>query len=429
MKKIVSILILFLLTSCNLMSMISGDKTSISSEFLDKIKVQGSDEPTDIFYLSNAIIDTVEKNFATFSYEVDYTNKTRVKVTSCEVSDIHNLSEVTCSCDTDSNCSVSIKATSGVTGEASYHLRLRNEIGLWSNTASVHLLIRVDSTGFKCPIGFVLVLENKEFSTNKFCLQAAEARVDQGLDAVDYEELPTRVNALAAYEHCNNLNLDTSVEGYRFGLISNPEWMTIARSIEGTAGNWSGIAGLPVEAGNGIIARGHADQTPSSPIGMKSLDSDPFSNTESPVTHSLQLQRTHLLASGHTVWDFAGNLSEWVDWDHIDDELTAYPREANNYQAHNWTSYLNLPMGDGVGLSFRELGSVNSILQNESYLLGHFFSTSSNLSKKILLRGGSYNDGFAAGIYAANLHYKKSAIVENDVGAGGVRCVLREISN
>ncbi len=114
--------------------------------------------------------------------------------------------------------------------------------------------------------------------------------------------LPVRGNISQeiAINYCRNL-------GPGYALINNAEWMTIAANIAGTAANWSGAA-----VGSGYINSGHNDSSPDAPCdGSNQYVDGNCANSGGETAFSQK--RTHSLSNGEIIWDFAGNVWEWVD--------------------------------------------------------------------------------------------------------------------
>lgn len=87
-------------------------------------------------------------------------------------------------------------------------------------------------------------------------------------------------------------------------LITNLEWMAIARNIENVPSNWTGGG-----VGAGAIYSGHNDNAPAYALPA-SADSDGYNSTVN-VAPSNQ-RRTHTLTNGQVIWDVAGNV-----WEHV----------------------------------------------------------------------------------------------------------------
>ena len=179
-----------------------------------------------------------------------------------------------------------------------------------------------------CPPGYAFVAGNAALATDEFCVMEFEAKarsaatgviVDEGCNAgcdpdgltgVTADSVPEGqpwryLNAVAARDACRAL-------GPAFDLISNPEWMTIARDAEGVTTNWSG--GAP---GRGRIVEGRTDDAPAGAAGVTDAG-DPYSNTDNTASEApgagWEQRRTVHLSTGSVVWDLAGNVQEWIDW-------------------------------------------------------------------------------------------------------------------
>lgn len=122
-----------------------------------------------------------------------------------------------------------------------------------------------------------------------------------------------------AKEYCKNIN------GH---LITNNEWMTIARNVEKIEANWCDRNGTNCGFAPGtkhkILANGHSDdlnEPTSSAGGSGALvaddDSKPCSGTTSDGSNicggKSSQKRTLTLDNGNIIWDFAGNVWQWVD--------------------------------------------------------------------------------------------------------------------
>lgn len=168
-----------------------------------------------------------------------------------------------------------------------------------------------------CPDeSYVPVEANEEYGTSAFCVFKTEAKNGgNSIPISAYEEIPW---GLAwpdqAKTYCRNL---TFLHGSG-DLISNYEWMVIARDIEATDANWSGG-----EVGNGYLNVGHTDNNPSERLSISDPD-DPWDQTGEDSSTWLQ-KRTHILSNGNVIWDFAGNVAEWTDWELGGDTITTAP--------------------------------------------------------------------------------------------------------
>lgn len=111
-------------------------------------------------------------------------------------------------------------------------------------------------------------------------------------------------------------------------LITNNEWMTIARNVEQIEANWcsrNGTAcGFPPGTKGKILAAGHGDtvnEASASAGGSGALvaasDNRPCYGTTSDGSNTCggksSQKRTLQLSNGNILWDFAGNVWQWVD--------------------------------------------------------------------------------------------------------------------
>ncbi|MAE59692.1 MAG: hypothetical protein CME69_12580, partial [Halobacteriovorax sp.] len=258
-----------------------------------------------------------------------------------------------------------------------------------------------------CPTGFVPVNGDENLSTNTFCVMAFEAKDNSG-DAVSEASATPWVSLSAndAQARCSAI----SEAGYSgtFTLISNPEWMTIARDIERTPANWEGEA-----VGSGHIYRGHSDNSPSNSLQV--LDElDPFDSTGNNSSQAggsgFEQGRAHALTGGSVIWDFAGNVWEWTDW------------------LPGTSSFALGPVDETASsseLSVAASGSLRNIdykPNNDSYSSANSFGRWSGGSGGAAIRGGAFDSTLDSGAFALDLS-RTPASVNSDVG---FRCVYRE---
>ena len=103
-------------------------------------------------------------------------------------------------------------------------------------------------------------------------------------------------------------------------LETNNEWMTAARNMEMVAANWCRPDGTDCghEPGSAekILARGYS-QSPFDRALIATDDAHPCFGTGQNVTECGQTgseKRTLQLTNGQIIWDFAGNVWQWVDY-------------------------------------------------------------------------------------------------------------------
>ena len=209
--------------------------------------------------------------------------------------------------------------------------------------------------------------------------------------------------------------------GYR--LISNTQWQSVARNIETVAANWSGNM-----VGSGVMSRGHSDNSP--PMALANdTDDKPYAGTgnddpvgsgsraaawntlgATPVAGTEQ-KRTQTLTNGDVVWDFGGNVFQWVSDNYAD--LGVNPATSSNvilgFHQANWFpttgdfAFINL-------LLFGPLGSYTST-QNKGAIEGG--------AAGAVVRGGLWFDDSVAGAFSTFL---KSKETDSSIYVG-FRCV------
>ena len=188
----------------------------------------------------------------------------------------------------------------------------------------------ISSSPSECPTGFVPVPGNYLYGTqNGFCVAQFEMKVDQNNDGIgdsntfcnsDYNtwknnvegcsyDTGTRhlVSSAAGYPLTSISQIDsiTACESIGGHLITNNEWMTLARNIERVPSNWS--SGI---VGDGNIYSGHNDAAPHAAlVGDINNDNGYYLTDQT----SGNQRRTLILTNGEVVWDLAGNVSEWIN--------------------------------------------------------------------------------------------------------------------
>lgn len=352
----------------------------------------------------------------TLSYNEDNSNDAEA----CEISETVNVSVISpCGC-VAGICRVTIQGNTGSIGVASLKYRVGKE-----NDYSSWVTI---SYSLNCPPGYIHVPANASVNANNdFCVMETEAKNVAGLAVTSGTGLPWNfITSVAASTACEDLNTLNSVTN-KYNLLSNEEWMAIARNIEQNPTNWSnGSISLANE-----INRGHSDVNPNTPLSISNFN-DPYNQT---LNSDLDLpsigweqKRTHTLSNNNIIWDFAGNVGEIVDL-----SLNAGLQLAPS----NKKPYSNT---DGAPLfGYKELNEINALIgENVSDLffpnfwqpldpnyshaqgVGQYYG-GDNTSGGLLVRGGAFNEGNRAGIYNFELDSDNTS----SFNWLGFRCVYR----
>ena len=155
-----------------------------------------------------------------------------------------------------------------------------------------------------CPTNYIGVPANPDYMVRFFCVAKYEMKNDgYGMPTSVATGTPwVSISRDSARESCMNL-------GANYNLISNSQWQTIARDITLTASNWS-----TGTAYSGELNRGHSDNSPANAIAAVTDDNDPCNGTGQACTSTTwnSQRRAHKLSNGNVIWDFAGNVTEWV---------------------------------------------------------------------------------------------------------------------
>ncbi len=262
-----------------------------------------------------------------------------------------------------------------------------------------------------CPEGYIHVPANPAVGTHvDFCVMKYEAKNDGGDNAVSKADGnpwvsigQTRISPMGSAERCAAIG-----KGYH--LITNPEWMTLARNIESLGVNWSSGT-----VGSGTINRGwSANTTPDTfqNTGVASSTGDNcVYNTDADTcgaTGDFKLKRTHTLSNGEEIWDLSGNVWEYIDW-------TVKTNKAGAQQ--NWIELNEQDSTDTMpSYTYR---SFDRSLTGPTNGIGRYYPFD-NDSGGAALRGGSWNLGTSVGIYSL---YLKNNPTDGG-GSIGFRCAI-----
>jgi hypothetical protein len=277
----------------------------------------------------------------------------------------------------------------------------------------------IDPATMNCPTGFVAVDGNGTLGTLDFCVMKYEAKDDGGGNAVSQATGNPWVSIQAddgiatndtdAFEKCANIT--ASEFSGTFSLISNREWMTIARDIETVGTNWSGGS-----VGSGNLARGWsastADDGFENTVIAPTTDGTCIFNSAAntcAATGTHKLRRTHQLSNGSEIWDLSGNVWEWVDWGSGSAGFTTGPTDGDT---GGWNE-LNDLVGSLTVDDVSPLGPYTSAEQ-----AGRLYPYTSGGAA---LRGGFWGDGTNAGAFALGLNNVPS----NTFTSIGFRCSYR----
>jgi hypothetical protein len=261
-----------------------------------------------------------------------------------------------------------------------------------------------------CPTGYLLVKANPSVgTTHDFCIakyemkcaDSATGKNCQGPAISQAANLPYRdLKPSTARNLCNGL-------GGRYNLMTHAQRMTIARSIESNAANWS--SGV---VGTGSLSRGHDDMLPDTPLEASTDDNDGCFGTGQTCSSSVfdSQRRTHVLADGSVIWDFSGNISEYIDGN-----LELNRRPYSSTSGH-----------DGLYRSWSQIDTFP--LGNASYLLPQYpsasgignYASANDSTKVVSVHGDSWRANGWGGIYSLDVYITDANTIYTNVV--GLRC-------
>ena len=266
-----------------------------------------------------------------------------------------------------------------------------------------------------CSAGYVLVPADGVFTFRDFCVMKYHATLNgttQKAESVAASVPWATITQPASAEKCKEVGTH---------LITNAEWMTIARNIEATAIN-------DIDAAAGLqLATGHSDNAPANAIaattdpstaactltlpmsdagnascafrtatantGPYYLTTDSYTSAgySSGVAGKSQM-RTHFLSNRNVIWDMAGNVWTWVDL-----TCTGGAGAGNGvwYNGAAWTDWTSGNLTDWEKLVAGPIGSLISV--NGA---GQYYGCTVNGNG--LLRGGTWSYGTIDGVFAVD---------------------------
>jgi formylglycine-generating enzyme required for sulfatase activity len=333
-----------------------------------------------------------------------------------------------------------------------------------------------------CPSGFVLVPGNAKYGTSDFCVMKYDAKCAQSSNPEEGIQ-PTNGSSCSGgkggqpegvYKNngpgcaCRDGKLIASTptgfpitfipmagngqdnakaycENQGWHLMTNPEWMTIARNAEQVSENWCDGDGshcgfAPGTAGK-ILANGHNDSNNEASASANSVgaliagdDSQLCFGTTTDGSSFCggrgSQKRTLQFSNGNVIWDFAGNVWSWVD---ATIERKDQPKsETKNVLDSGWIwsdftpgslASVIIDNGHEPALGYDAFRPSNSSWNaaNGVGRIYHFSSASDSSSTQYgFIRGGNWRHGYDSGAFCVHLSPLPDKTNIDDVG---FRCV------
>lgn len=165
-----------------------------------------------------------------------------------------------------------------------------------------------------CPANYVLIPANSVVGEPaNFCLAKFEMKCAADATGASCSGAPLSQAANQPWANITNPNSATACAGLgtRYHLVTNSEWMAMARNVEIQAQNWNGGAVY-----SGSLNQGHSDSSPLSTLAASTDDNQACTGTGqacSLTTWDAQ-RRTFALSTGEFIWDVGGNAYEHTNW-------------------------------------------------------------------------------------------------------------------
>lgn len=298
-----------------------------------------------------------------------------------------------------------------------------------------------------CPIGYILVPGNPSYKTQDFCVMKYDAKCsnpdpkcvtsegvyDNALGMSTSASADSHKNNGAGCECVGNFQViskpdgapitfipeddgtKTSAKAYceniNAHLINNNEWMTIARNVEQVSANWcnrdgSGCGNVPGTPGK-ILANGHNDSKPNKALPAGSDNQPNFMDDQ---------KRTLTLSNDRIIWDFAGNVWQWVDATipRKDEPRSITPNLGGSGWV--WAEFQTVKYSNDFAPSNPNWNSTQGVGRIYHYNLSG--DTDSTLYTYI--RGGNWRHGYDSGAFTIHMQPVPDKTNIDDVG---FRCV------
>lgn len=289
------------------------------------------------------------------------------------------------------------------------------------NNGRINVNVANTAANLNCPTGYIKVPGNSLYQTKDFCVMKYEAKAvatsaptvglttpTTGSNTIDNNTTATTaangraVASVASGYPIANIN-QTTASSYcstaGASLITNAEWMTIARNIEGQLSNWTTGTAASTAIGTGGLYRGHSDGTPNTALEA-GADNDGYIGT---VNSGFSIERrTHTLSNGEVIWDLGGNVWEWTS-----DTILGKDQPTGSSTGFNWREY-NTGQSNSItnfGTLSRDLVGPSNSSWGSGQNMGQIYSdgTSTNNTSYAFLRGGGWDNATIAGVFTLGL--------------------------
>lgn len=286
-----------------------------------------------------------------------------------------------------------------------------------------------------CPTGYIGIPGSAALETNDFCVMKYEAKcANNNALTVGLTSPATANNTYnnATTPCSGSFSVVSTSTGYPIAninqvlaqsycqaagghLITNAEWMTIARDIEQLGASWLGGT-----VGSGYLSLGHYNLATATALdGSEVFNGTVLYGKTSPQVYDHIYKREFTLSTGEKIVDFSGNVSEWVN-----DICTAGTADGQyDGTSHEWIhsslTYERSVAGPSASLcpATCPTSPTAGCCTSPGQAIGEYVGC---VSGSAFLRGGRLNGGYNVGIYDLDLSRNPTSYTNTLVG---FRCV------
>jgi len=239
---------------------------------------------------------------------------------------------------------------------------------------------------------WVMKYEAKYSITGKGADDAGNCRYDSSYDTWDWGKTGTNCpsswsatnvvsspygSPIAGITHNEAKTVCQALGGH---LITNQEWMKIARDAEQIPQNWSGGS-----VGSGCLFRGN--------VGLDDACGYNGPDPEKGINRNSKAKL--ILSNGEEIWDLSGNVWEHVMKDTNDTLVNNLPSDGG---AVGWRWIEHTAITSYGDLSYNEIRPSNPSW-NSNQGMGEVYTYNGSDPSHVLIRGGPANDGSLAGVF------------------------------
>lgn len=327
----------------------------------------------------------------------------------------------------DSTTNKCIRASNGGTYWYTYNNTPgQKAFGLTETIGTVSYRTNSQSKPTACPVGFIIVPGDSLYGTSDFCVMKYEPKMDDDGDGLGDTTYVSAYDTWPydTYKIGSGRTIVSSAQGYVIGgirdwelatasasvctgchLITEAEWLTIAKNIASVPSNWSGGA-----VGSGYIYMGHSDGSPAKALVASTDDTDGYvgtGNYSGDMTSAGGLigdkqRRTLRLTNGEIIWDFPGNSYERTDATIAGGQQPGYVADTV-YDEREWDDATMVWNGLPAQARPANNGISGSSTWDCSNGIGGIDSNYAEATEHVYFRGGNYSDSCMGGIYGLEL--------------------------